>query len=336
MGSTLCNNNRDFIKQAIKEDVRIDGRQLYDHRQLSFEFSLDDSSATVRLGGTRAAAAVAAALEAPFNDRGREGSLRFSVELSPMASPTFESGRMGEDAIEIARIVERAIKQSGAVDMEALCVLPGRKVWSLRVDIHILDHCGNLVDAATLAALAALAAFRKPQVSVGQGEGGGADEIIVHSPDVREPQPLSLHHLPFPITFALFEHGAVVAIDPCLQEEAAMEGSMTLVINPHGEICAVQKADGVGLDRDQLMRCARLGTARAGELAGSLKDALKAHDAARVAARVRRHAGGAGGAGGAADGGGGGGGAKHVVVLRDVDQADARLAAIMTGEQRVI
>lgn len=28
--------------------------------------------------------------------------------------------------------------------------------------------------------------------------------MIVHSPDVREPQPLSIHHLPFAITFALF------------------------------------------------------------------------------------------------------------------------------------
>jgi exosome complex RNA-binding protein Rrp42 (RNase PH superfamily) len=82
----------------------------------------------VRLGGTRVLAAVAAALEAPFNDRSREGALRFDVELSPMASPAFAAARTGEDAVELARIVERAVKQSGAVDMEALCVLPGRKV----------------------------------------------------------------------------------------------------------------------------------------------------------------------------------------------------------------
>ena len=37
-------------------------------------------------------------------------------------------------------------------------------MWSLRVDVHVLDHCGNLVDAATLAAQAALTAYRKPQV----------------------------------------------------------------------------------------------------------------------------------------------------------------------------
>lgn len=335
----LSNNNRDFIRQAIREEVRIDGRGLYEHRKLSYQFSLDDSSATVHLGGTRVMAAVAATLEAPYNDRSREGSLRFNVELSPMASPSFEAGRPGEGAVELSRIVERAIKQSGAVDMEALCVLPGRKVWSLRVDVHVLDHCGNLVDGCCLAALAALVAFKKPQVSVGQADDGSPDQIIVHSPDVREPQPLTIHHTPFPVSFALFEAGNAVAIDPSLQEEAACEGGMTLVVNPHGEVCAVQKADGVGLDRDQLMRCVRIATGTAENLAGRLKEALRAHDAARVAARVRRRVGGPGDGGpGAAEGGGGSGGeaglwtsgdGRHVVVLRDVGQADARLDAMM-------
>lgn len=50
--------------------------------------------------------------------------------------------------------------------------------------------------------------------------------------------------------------GNVLALDPCLAEEAAMEGSVTLAINPQSELCAVQKADGIGLDYSQLMRCA--------------------------------------------------------------------------------
>lgn len=37
---------------------------------------------------------------------------------------------VGEDAIEVARLVERGLRQSQAVDQEALCVLAGRKVGS--------------------------------------------------------------------------------------------------------------------------------------------------------------------------------------------------------------
>ncbi len=45
-------------------------------------------------------------------------------------------------------------------------------MWHLRVDLHVLDHQGNLVDACGLAALAALMAFRRPDVTVGGGDDG--------------------------------------------------------------------------------------------------------------------------------------------------------------------
>ena len=59
------------------------------------------------------------------------------------------------------------------------------------------------MDACGLSALGALMAFRRPDLTVGGGDDGQA--VTVHSPDVREPLPLSIHHLPLPITFALFE-----------------------------------------------------------------------------------------------------------------------------------
>lgn len=42
----------------------------------------------------------------------------------------------------------------------------------MRVDLHVLDHQGNLVGACGLAALAALMAFRRPDVTVGGGDDG--------------------------------------------------------------------------------------------------------------------------------------------------------------------
>ena len=68
----------------------------------------------------------------------------------------------------------------------------------------MLNHAGNLVDACFLACMAALVAFKLPQVSIVH-DGDGEGQLVVHPPEVREPQPLSLHHLPFAISFALFE-----------------------------------------------------------------------------------------------------------------------------------
>ena len=46
------------------------------------------------------------------------------------------------------------VRAGKAVDCESLCIVAGEKVWSVRVNIHVLDHSGNLIDAVTLAALA--------------------------------------------------------------------------------------------------------------------------------------------------------------------------------------
>jgi exosome complex RNA-binding protein Rrp42 (RNase PH superfamily) len=34
------------------------------------------------------------------------------------------------------------VEESRAVDMEFLCVVAGKHVWSVRVDLHILDNGG--------------------------------------------------------------------------------------------------------------------------------------------------------------------------------------------------
>ena len=96
-------------------------------------------------------------------------------------------------------------------------------MWSLRVDVHILDHNGNLADAASLSALAALLAFRRPEVTLEAGGGGvGVGEgqrVVVHPPDVREPLPLSIHHIPLAVTFASFQvsisHATLAGFKPC-------------------------------------------------------------------------------------------------------------------------
>lgn len=56
-----------------------------------------------------------------------------------------------------------------------VCVLACPKVWQIRVDVHMLNHDGNLMDAASIAAITALCHFRRPDVGI-QG-----DEVTVVS-----------------------------------------------------------------------------------------------------------------------------------------------------------
>lgn len=106
----------------------------------------------------------------PFPDRPTEGFFHVQVELSSMAAPSFEVGRPSKYAVELGRIIERNLRDSRAVDTEGLCIVAGTKVFSITLNLHVLDHCGNIADCAQLAATAALLHFRRPDVTVSGDE----------------------------------------------------------------------------------------------------------------------------------------------------------------------
>jgi exosome complex component RRP45 len=101
--------------------------------------------------------------------------------------------------------------------------------------------------------------------------------VTVFPIEEREPQALTIQHVPFATTFALFQSGHTLVLDPTLAEEAAQQGSVTVVANAHDELCGVNKAEGVGLNAGQLMRCVRVALVRAKDLAQLLHAALDAH-----------------------------------------------------------
>ncbi|XP_077238632.1 exosome complex component RRP45A-like isoform X2 [Tasmannia lanceolata] len=229
---------------------------------------------------------VTSQLVQPYRDRPNEGTLSIFTEFSPMADPSFEAGRPGEFAIELGRIIDRGLRESRAVDTESLCVLAGKLVWAIRVDLHILDNGGNLVDAANVAALAALLTFRRPECTLG-GEDG--QEVTVHPPEVKEPLPLIVHHLPIAVTFAFFHNGDTVVVDPSHHEEAVMGGKMTATLNTNGDICAVQKAGGEGIIQSVIMQCLRIASMKVAVITTKIKDAVEAYNTERALKKVKRH-----------------------------------------------
>lgn len=74
-------------------------------------------------------------------------------------------------------------------------------MWNIRLDLNILNHEGNLVDCASVAALAAISHFRRPDVEL------IAEELVIYEPSVREPIPLSVRHYPVCVSFAIFNGG---------------------------------------------------------------------------------------------------------------------------------
>ncbi|RZB77813.1 Exosome complex component RRP45B isoform A [Glycine soja] len=279
-------NDKKFIETALLSDLRLDGRRPSDYRKLTVKLAKQDGSAEVHLGQTHVMTFVTAQLVRPYRDRPNEGSLSIFTEFSPMADPSFDPGRPSDAAVELGRVVDRGLRESRAIDTESLCVLSGKLVWAIRVDIHILDNAGNLVDAANIAALASLLTFRRPECSLA-GEDG--QDVVVHPPEERDPIPLIIHHLPIAVTFGFFSNENLLVIDPTHHEECVMTGRMTATLNSNGDVCAIQKPGGESVSHSVIMHCLKLAHVKATDITTKIRDAVEIHNNERALRKIKRH-----------------------------------------------
>ncbi|MFQ5836774.1 MAG: exosome complex protein Rrp42, partial [Candidatus Bathyarchaeia archaeon] len=183
------------IAELVSSGKRLDGRGLTDYREIQVEVGVierAEGSARVRLGKTEVMAGIKIEIGEPFPDVPNEGVLTVNAELVPLASPSFEPGPPNENAVELARIVDRGIRESKAIDLEKLCVEPGKKVFIVFIDVYILNHDGNLIDASAMAALAALLNTKMFNYELEEGE-------IKIKPGYT---PLPIRNHPIAVTFA--------------------------------------------------------------------------------------------------------------------------------------
>ena len=215
------------ILDMAREGRRLDGRAPDDYRTVSVEpgwITTADGSALCRIGDTAAVCGIKLELGKPFPDTPNAGVLTTNAELVPLSSPTFEPGPPHPRAIEVSRVVDRSIRAAETIDLTKLCVTPGEKTWVCYVDVHILDHGGNLIDAAQLAALGALTHATMPNKRFGVGD---ADA------------PLAVQHYPVETTFTRL--GETIVVDPTFDEERAGQGRLTVATDETGRVVAMQK-----------------------------------------------------------------------------------------------
>lgn len=245
------------IAELMSKGKRLDGRGLDDYREIRVEMGLiekAEGSARVFLGKTEVMAGVKIEVGTPFPDTPNEGVLTVNAELVPLASPTFEPGPPNESAIELARVVDRGIRESKAIDTEKLCLEPGKKVLVVFVDVYVLNHDGNLIDASALAALAALLNTKMPKYELKEGE------VTVKPGYITLP----MREHPVAVTFARIDDK--LAVDPWLEEEQVMDARLTVTIGKNGKICALQKGETGYFKVDQILQMAKTAKEKAAEV----------------------------------------------------------------------
>jgi len=243
--------HKDYIHNLILQRRRVDGRAPDEYRQISIETGYvkkAEGSAKVRLGDTQLVVGVKIQPGEPFPDTPDEGVIITNTELIPAASPYFEAGPPGEDAVELARVTDRGIRESGAIDLKKLCITPGEQVWIVFIDVHVLDDGGNIMDASELGAVAALIDARIPKERYGLG----TDE------------PLPLRDVPISITFA--EIAGELVVDPTYEEEQVAGCRLTIIVRSDGSITGMQKSGPGTLSPEQIRRAVQLAIEKAEEI----------------------------------------------------------------------
>ncbi len=237
MVNIISEVSKEKIFDLLNHEKRIDDRSFTQYRDVNIEtdyINKAEGSAMISIGGTTVLAGVKAQISTPFSNSPDKGIIITNTELLAIASRQFEYGPPNKFAVEISRVVDRAIREAPLIDLEKLCVVEGSKVWKLHIDINILDFDGNLMDATCLAAVSALLTTKIPTVKFVN------DELLL---DTEHLSKLPVKNRSVLCTVVKINDQLLV--DPVYVEESLMEASLSIGFREDGTLCALQKC---GLD----------------------------------------------------------------------------------------
>jgi len=252
------------LLELLSKGTRLDGRGLNEIRKLEIQTGLIEKangSAMVSLGHTQVIAGVMVDKGTPFPDTPDKGLLVVGAEVLPLAASYVEAGPPDEKAIELARVVDRGVRESEMIDVSSLVIKEGKFVYAVFVDVNVLNVDGNLFDATNYAVVSALLTANMPKFVL--------DGDTVKNTGEKMPVPVS--KIPVSLTMASISNTLVA--DPTSEEEAVMDARITLTTDDEGYICAGQKGEPGSLTQDQILTAADWALMRGKEIRAKIKEA---------------------------------------------------------------
>jgi exosome complex component RRP42 len=229
-----------YISKNLRRGKRIDGRDLFQYRDINVEVNLvkaAEGSASVSLGDSKVITGIKYELGPPFPDMPDKGVYTVMAELIPIASPLYESGPPDEEAVELARLVDRPIRSAETINNDILCIIPEKLVYVIFIDVYVMNFSGNLIDCSAISALASLISSKIPKARIIDEE----KAKVEWSGEFYNTKEL-VKNLPISVTFGKLDD--IVFLDPNLMEELVMDGRITFAFNDDGNLVSIQK----GLD----------------------------------------------------------------------------------------
>ena len=253
------------ILELLDQGQRIDGRAFDEPRKLTVEINAipkANGSARVRLGDSEAVCGVKIQPDRPFPDMGDKGIFICTAELLPLSHPSVETGPPGPDVIELARVVDRGIRESHMVDVSQLVIEKDKSVVGVFADIVVIDYDGNLFDACSYAATAAILKSKTPKWEF-------KDDV----PTLVEGAEFDLPTTTIPVSVTMAKIGNHILVDPNGDEWDCMDARITITSDSDGNIVALQKGGNSGFTIDEIVKCGELSIKAGAQIRETLKQA---------------------------------------------------------------
>ena len=254
-------DQKQHVVRALSQDMRYDGRKKLEYRAIEVESDVSNTaegSARVKIGDTEVIAGVKMSIETPYPDTPDQGNLMVGAELLPLSSNEFEPGPPAIDAIELARVMDRSVRESGAMDIKKLCIKKGEQVWTISCDLCTINDAGNLFDASSLAILTALLHTKFPEVK---------DGVVDYKTKSKKKLPLDKQ----PLAITVWKVGDQVFCDPLRKEEQVCDARLTVGTTEDGKICALQKGGDGPLKAEDIDAMLTLALEKSKELRKQVK-----------------------------------------------------------------
>ncbi len=212
--------NEERISKYLSEKKRLDQRSSEDFRELTIETGVSkkaEGSARVKLGKTEVIVGVKMNVVTPYPDNPDKGNLMTSAELISLGALRFGDSSTKMESIELGRVIDRGLRESGFIEFEKLCIKEGEKVWNIFVDIYPINDDGNLLDASGIGAIVALKNSKIPKYDE-------ENERVLYGEYSDKKIPLKED---IPLSVTIYRIGKNLVVDPCKEEEEASEARVT-------------------------------------------------------------------------------------------------------------
>ncbi len=237
-----------YVVGGVEADLREDGRRRLDLSNLYLETGLIPHaahSARLALGRTDVLAAVLPELiDAPT------GAIAVNVSIAADITHVPPYASLDAAVAQLEAALNALYAPSCIADALApLTIASSAQCWQLRVHAQLLRCGGCPLDAISLAVRAALHGALVPKIVAAPPPQEGAAAASQLDLDIEESMDEST---PFdassaPIFVTLVTIGAHFVADCTAAEWAAAGSSLSVAVNPRGDVCAIRGGGGCGL-----------------------------------------------------------------------------------------